>query len=439
VNPITLEVPVVAGKARPKPEAISERLVRELAHPNSDASFLVGLQFSPDGRRLIAGDYPGGVVATWDVENGRMLTSIETGKGYRGSAEYFFVSSDWQTLFGSREGPRDYERIEQHGKKLYRWTFDGDIRTWDLQSGRLKTTYKHQPPHWVRALDVSPDGKRFVTLDEAPGVSEARGKLTGTLWDAASGKQLPLPSNWQSAGQFSPDGRTIVGSIGDDLGYTQELKVFDATTGWEKRSIPIADKNTTCLVSAFSPDGRLMAGGYYVYDAPKKWDSWRCWLKVWDCESGREIASFAGAPDESFYNARFSPDGGMLISANQQGEQAKIHFFRIAENRLEKSLVLANRKKGDRILISKPEFSPDGQWLALTTQGVPETTGGKEVDIKDVEQPRIHVIDMTTREISATLIGPPAFTRSLCFSPDGQTLASGGHGKVLLWNLSGLR
>src|SRR4029078_1027644 len=100
------------------------------------------LQFSPDGRRLIAGDYPGGVVATWDVESGRMLTSSEPGKGYRGSAEYFFVSSDWQTLFGSREGRRDYERIEQDGKTLYRWTFDGDIQPGDLHSGQINTALK---------------------------------------------------------------------------------------------------------------------------------------------------------------------------------------------------------------------------------------------------------------------------------------------------------
>ena len=48
----------------------------------------------------------------------------------------------------------------------------------------------------------------------------------------------------------------------------------------------------------------------------------------------------------------------------------------------------------------------------------------------------IHLIDVATGEILETLIAPQGFPRSACFSPDGRTLATGGLGRVLLWNLS---
>src|SRR5213593_1589973 len=85
VGPAVVDVPVVAAKAGLQTEAVSKRLRGELAHPNNTAH-LTGVRYSPDGRRLIAGDYPGGVVVLWDVSTGRALSTIETGRGYRGSA-----------------------------------------------------------------------------------------------------------------------------------------------------------------------------------------------------------------------------------------------------------------------------------------------------------------------------------------------------------------
>jgi len=42
-------------------------------------------------------------------------------------------------------------------------------------------------------------------------------------------------------------------------------------------------------------------------------------------------------------------------------------------------------------------------------------------------------------EIRETLIAPPGFPGSACFSPDGKTLATGGRGKVHLWDVADLK
>ena len=64
VAPTTHEIPVALPKAsNVKLAAVSTKLKHELIHPNKTSN-VVGIRFSADGKRLLAGDYPGGVGAT---------------------------------------------------------------------------------------------------------------------------------------------------------------------------------------------------------------------------------------------------------------------------------------------------------------------------------------------------------------------------------------
>src|SRR5205823_3316506 len=163
----------------------------------------------------------------------------------------------------------------------------------------------------------------------------------------------------------------------------------------------------------------------------KKWDAWRSWLKWWDVATGREVASFPGDRNAFFSRANFSPDGGTLAVSNWQGDNARLMLFHVADKRLVHAIVLGKKREGERMVVYEPVFRPDGKSVAVITQQFPENSGRGELDVRDVPQPRIHLIDVAAGDVRETLVAPQSFMRSACFSPDGRTLATGGQGKVL--------
>ena len=94
---------------------------------------------------------------------------------------------------------------------------DETLRLWDLESGQtIRTLEGHTD--WVRAVAVTPDGRRAVS------VSEDR---TLRLWDLESGKEIVTftgESDMRSCAVTS-DGQTII--AGDELGRVHLLQLVE--------------------------------------------------------------------------------------------------------------------------------------------------------------------------------------------------------------------
>ena len=401
----------------------------KLAHPNK-AGILFGVQYSPDGQRIIAGDYPGGVVQLWDAATGKQLTTIETGRGYRRSTEYFFLTPDWKTVYVAQE-KRKVTRIEKDEKRLYRWEFDGGVHAWDLSTGKLSDTYQHDPPRGIILMELAPDGSTFMTCEELPGEGERSPKRAASLWDVKSKQCRPLtadPGTYPSAyGVYSPDGKTLAVELYDETSHTTTaVKLIDVATVREKLSIPITEKNALLGFKTFTPDGRMLIAQVRNYKTHQHW------IKTWDAATGRELASYEGEPKDYFIWWSFLPDGKTLAVTNaSRSEKSKLVLFDVRSGKVVKTVVL-----GERAVLSIPAVSPDGKWVAVITQVIPEDSRGFSVEPENAPQARIHLIDVAAGEVRETLIAPTGFVRSVCFSPDGKTLATGSSGQVLLWDLT---
>jgi WD40 repeat protein len=432
VAPSTYELDVIAPKSKLVLEEVSSRWKGSLVHPNREA-MLTGIRYSADGQRLIAGDYPGGVIQTWEVETGRQLTTIETLSGYRSSDKYFFLSPDWKTLYVSR-AKRKPTKIEKAGKSLYRWEFEGETRAWDLATGAIQKTYRRTPMRGIRWMTMSPDGSTVLAVEELPGESERGPQMVCSLVDVQSGEFRELGNRDERllfGGDFAADSRTIpLTAVDADLNELA-IRLYDVATGEMKRSIPV-DERRSLYETALSPDGKILVASDYVTPGRANAKQRNAQLRFWNADTGDPLASFSLGEKESLFDVLiFSPHGRVLAASACWGPDVKLLLFDVPRQKLAHTVVLSDEKAITRA----PVFSPDGRWIAVATQVFPEEAGDREPSADDVSQPRIHLVEAATGAVRETLVAPQGFTASLCFSPDGKTLATGGYGRVDLWDV----
>ncbi len=202
---------------------------------------------------------------------------------------------------------------------------------------------------------------------------------------------------------FSPDGRRVASGSGNfyaNLG-TGDLVVRDVATGREvfaRRGLRGGIRTV-----AFSADGRWLAAGYGRT------------LTLWDAATGQEeqFSKESGLP---ILSLAFSPDGRRLIAgcgwwnAAAGSGYAKLWDVTTGEE-------LIGQLPGHTGGVWSVAFSPDGQHVALTSEGL------------------VEVWDLRTHKLLHTLRGHKSFIYAVAFSPDGRYLASGGWDQTIrLWD-----
>ena len=229
--------------------------------------------------------------------------------------------------------------------------------------------------------------------------------------------------------QYAPDGKllAVASSIGIWLYDTetyQEVALFTGHTG-------------TVHSVSFSPDGKTLASGSS--------DTTICLWNIATGDTHKTLTGHTGA----VHSVRFSPDGQTLASGGGWQDNT-IRFWDVVTG--EQRLI----RRGHTDAVHSVRFSPDGWTLASgsydntlrlwdvttgnTRKTLPENWPGNICFSPDGQllasrKDTIRLLDVTTGEERKTLAGGSDYNG--CFSPDGQLLASASDdGTLRLWDVA---
>jgi WD40 repeat protein len=338
--------------------------------------------FSPDGR-IIASSSGDQTIILWDATNGEPL------------GEPLIGHKDWVNALA----------FSPDGRTLASGSDDNQVILWDVATGQSLGEPLREHTDWVLDVAFSPDGQTLASSSD---------DQTIILWDVQDRTprgQLTGHEGSVNSIAFSPDGQTLASASNDN-----KIILWDVATG-QPLGEPLEEHTDFVLEVTFSPDGQTLASG----SADGTFILW----DVSDLNSEEPLpwpmAYFSGHGSD-VTEVLFAPDGQTLVSSSDDGSIIKWN--------VEGNLPIGRLITDQLTDIQSLAFSPDGQTLASGSCSDYDPGGSCNAG-------EIILWDVTTGEELKQLLGHEASVRSIAFSPDGQTLASGSSDTtVILWDVA---
>ncbi len=310
--------------------------------------------------------------------------------------------------------------FNRDGTMLVSGSDDGTVRVWDVKTATEKVTFIGQTRHGISSVAFSPDK-----------VTVASGGTDGTvrLWDIKTETEKATQDYGNSFIQsvvFSPDGKTIAFYQGLNL-YLQDV---------------ITERNRAILKGisrvSFSPDGKTFAT--LDRQQPSRV------IRLWDVATLTVKATLSIEPYHVAIGTNslsFSPDGKTIAVVGYEGQRhlnplPKAWLWDV-DTLTQKTTFIPNTDNNDSYFSNLDDwagfesvsFSPDGKTIAVTGSG----SGVSYIN----PFPRWWALyDVTTRKEKINSTGNRSisiYPLSLDFSPDGTMLASASWTTVHLWDV----
>jgi WD40 repeat protein len=319
--------------------------------------------FSPDGKLLASGSYDNTIIL-WDVAKGQQMG---------------------QSLIGHKADVNSVS-FSPDGKLLASGSDDNTIILWDVATQKqVGQPLKGHKYYDVYSVCFSPDPDSNL-------LASGSADKTIILWDVATQKQVGQLTGHKGAVLsvcFSSDGKLLASGSGD-----RTIILWDVATRLPVGE-PLKGHKSYVYSISFSPDGKLLASGSRDNS-----------IILWDVATQKQVGQPLTGHKNSVRSVCFSPDPDSNLLASGSYDNTTILWD-----------VEIGQWTGHESSVNSVCFSPDGNLLA---SGSNDNT----IILWDVE---------TGQQMGQSLIGHKADVNSVCFSPDPDSnlLASGSDGKRL--------
>jgi len=405
----------------------------------------ISIIFSSDGMTLVStsGSWIGhdGTVEWWDVTTGKLLRKLEGFGSVTLSPDLKTLASEtWErgyqtiTLYSMETGAKLFNlpvrkvndphapfELLEHAVNSVSFSFDGStlavvdsssIELWDIAKGsRVRTINEVQ-----RTVRFSPDGKMLVSASR-----ENANEISIRTWDVTTGIEgrkiiwhTSVADDRIRSFTLAADGKTLAAGA-------SEIKLWNTATGTELRSIKLPSRQSTTTTEstyahslAFSPDMKILAGGYGDNS-----------ITLWNVATGEPIRTFERLSTQLKPTESFTADFSTLIDCAGGNST-----FKLADTLVGAQTQLRTLKAFPDSSFSSDVFSPDGKTAA-------RRCGVDAIKIFDV---------VTGAEVRTIIMDPSKHKlddnddkdqiHSFVFSPNGRTLVTSNDYTVRLWNVA---
>ncbi|MGO9172794.1 MAG: caspase family protein [Rhodomicrobium sp.] len=409
------------------------RTMRGQAEPGHGGK-IFAMALSPDGKWLVAGGWmkipgqPGHHIRLYDFASGKLVallkghTNVVDGLAFSPNSLYLISgSADKTAIIWDVAARKAVRRLEGHRDTIYAVGFspdgaraitgsdDHDLRLWSAGSGALLQTMTGHGGQ-VRSLAAGPDG----TIASGDFYGEIR------LWDGSTGaflKTLARQKRWVRGLAFSLDGKALLSGVAEGSGG-YDCHVFDTASGRE--IVSYKGHDNVVIGTAISPDGRWAATGSSTGE-----------IHIWDLLTGVRREGPDGKPltlggtGRQVWAAGFSADGRQIGWGTLWTQSSAID-----RGPLQRALTLPSANgalSGPQALGAEAARTFSRATARHGAWSLAHRKGGNYgydaiLDISEGGKVRVSIELDTTNGLQH---------RAYSFTPDGETIVSGGGNGVL--------
>lgn len=279
---------------------------------------VTSVAYSQDGKHIITASLDK-TAAVWNAETGEKVGSIVVGAGVGSAAisrdqrRIVTASQDniarlWDAVTGDPIGepfrtgiePQKIERFRAafspDGRRIVTASEDGTARVWDVDLPTDARIYKHAKG--VRSARFDSGGARIVTASDDGRIRIWKaGESSSPILDLVD---VPARSIGLRDASFSFDGKYVVTASADGA-----ARIRDAGTG-QQLGEPFKAEDGQINAAVFSPDGGQIATAY---------ENGYAW--IWDVSTRKPVKLAADA--KGARSVVFSPDGRQVLTAHRDG------------------------------------------------------------------------------------------------------------------------